>query len=160
MVAVLGVLGVSRLNLRHYPIFNTGIFALYVCGKWSGEPFPHWERLLKGLGRSLTTPYFICMNSWFCPTERPTFIGNPNNKKQYGLKAGLRKFAERGNDAQMKELRQFHVLCCFSPKDPTTLSRDDRRKALASLMFLTKKRTGKVKARGCADGSKQCEHIP
>ena len=55
-----------------------------------------------------------------------TFVGNPNNKKQYGLKAGLRKFAECGNDALMKELRQFHVLRCFSPKDPTTLSRDDR----------------------------------
>jgi hypothetical protein len=54
-----------------------------------------------------------------------TFIGNPNNKKQYGLKAGLRKFAERGNDALMKELRQFHVLRCFSPKDPKTLSTDD-----------------------------------
>ncbi len=27
-------------------------------------------------------------------------------------------------------------------------------------MFLTEKRTGEVKARGCADGSKQCEHIP
>jgi hypothetical protein len=89
-----------------------------------------------------------------------TFVGNPNNKKQYGLKAGLKKFAEHGNDALMKELRQFHVLRCFSPKDPKTLSRDDRRKALASLMFLTKKRTGEVKARGCADGSKQREHIP
>jgi hypothetical protein len=88
-----------------------------------------------------------------------TFIGNPNNKKQYGLKAGLRKFAERGNDALMKELRQFHVLRCFSPKDPKTLSRDDRRKALSSLMFLTEKRSGEVKARGCADGSKQRDHI-
>jgi hypothetical protein len=51
-----------------------------------------------------------------------TFVGNPNNKKQYGLKAGLGKFAERGNDALMKELRQFHVLRCFSSKDPKTLS--------------------------------------
>ncbi len=55
-----------------------------------------------------------------------TFIGNPNNKKQYGLKAGLKQFAERGDEALMKELRQFHVLCCFSPKDPRTLSREDR----------------------------------
>ena len=88
-----------------------------------------------------------------------TFVGNPNNKKQYGLKAGLRKFAERGNDALMKELRQFHVLCCFPPKDPTTLSQDDHRKVLASLMFLTKKCTDKVKAHGCAEGSKQHENI-
>jgi hypothetical protein len=39
----------------------------------------------------------------------------------------------------MNELRQFHVLRCFSPKDPKTLLRDDGRKALASLMFLTEK---------------------
>jgi hypothetical protein len=26
-------------------------------------------------------------------------------------------------------------------------------------MFLTEKRSGEIKARGCADGSKQCQHI-
>ena len=60
----------------------------------------------------------------------------------------------------VKELRQFYVLSCISPKDPKTLSKDDHRKALTSLMFLTEKRTGEVKARGCADGSKQRVHIP
>jgi hypothetical protein len=59
----------------------------------------------------------------------------------------------------MKELRQFHALCCFNPKDPKTLTRDDRHKALVSLMFLTEKRSGEIKARGCADGSKQPDHI-
>ncbi len=59
----------------------------------------------------------------------------------------------------MKELRQFHVLRCFSPKDPKTLSHQDCRNPLTSLMFLTEKRTGKVKARSCANGSKQCDHI-
>jgi hypothetical protein len=88
-----------------------------------------------------------------------TFAGNPNNKKQYTLKADLKKFGERGNDALMKKLRQFHVLHCFSPKDPTTLSWDDRPKALSSLMFFTQKRSGEVKARGFAVGRKQREHI-
>jgi hypothetical protein len=59
----------------------------------------------------------------------------------------------------MKELCQFHVLCCFNPKDPKTLTRDDRRKALASLMFLTEKCLGEIKARGCSDGRKQQDHI-
>jgi hypothetical protein len=44
---------------------------------------------------------------------KSTFVGNPNNKKQYDLKAGLNKTAERGNKALMKELRQFHVLRLF-----------------------------------------------
>jgi hypothetical protein len=86
-------------------------------------------------------------------------IGNPNNKKQYGLKAGLRKFSERGNDALMKELCQFHILNCFKSTDPCTLSHTDCRNALASLMFITEKRTGEVKAQGCADSCKQWEHI-
>ncbi len=63
-------------------------------------------------------------------------LGNPNNKKQYGLKAGLRKFAKRGNAALMKELHQFHMLKCFTPQDPKTLSREDKRDALASLMSI------------------------
>ncbi len=72
---------------------------------------------------------------------------------------GLWKFAERGNDALMKELCQFHVLNCFKPTNPRTLSRTDHRNALASLMFITEERTDEVKAQGCADGRKQREHI-
>ena len=86
-------------------------------------------------------------------------IGNPNNKKQYGLKAGLCKFADRGNAAPMKELCQFHMLKCFTPQDPKTLSGDGKCNALASLMFLTEKCSGEIKAQGCANGSKQRNHI-
>jgi len=93
-----------------------------------------------------------------------TAIASPpktsTSKKQFGIKAGLRQFGQRGADALMKELRQFHMLECFTPVDPTTLTRDQRRNVLASLMFLTEKRTGEVKARGCADGRKQRDHIP
>jgi hypothetical protein len=66
-------------------------------------------------------------------------LGTPNPKKHYGLKAGLCKFAKRGNNALMKELCQFHMLKCFTPKDPKTLSCDDKCNALASLRFLTEK---------------------
>ncbi len=83
----------------------------------------------------------------------------PSSKKQYGLKAGLKHFEERGSQAIMKELTQFHTLDCFKPKDPKTFSRDDRRNALTSLMFLTEKHTGEVKAHACANGSTQRDHI-
>jgi hypothetical protein len=36
-----------------------------------------------------------------------------SSKKQYGLKAGLRWFTDRGSKAVMKELTQFHTLNCF-----------------------------------------------
>ena len=85
-------------------------------------------------------------------------LGQPT-KKQYGLKAGLRHFGSRGDTAVTKELSQLHTMNCFRPRDPTTLTRDDRRNALTSLMFLTEKRTGEVKARACANGSVQRAHI-
>ena len=84
--------------------------------------------------------------------------GQPT-KKQYSLKAGLHKFAERGDAAVKKELKQFHTMSCFSPRNANTLTRDERRNALTSLMFLTEKRSGEVKARACANGSVQRTHI-
>ena len=47
---------------------------------------------------------------------------------------------------------------CFRPCDPTLLTHNDRRNALSSLMFLTEKRSGEVKARACANGSVQHLH--
>jgi len=85
-------------------------------------------------------------------------IGHPT-KKQYDLKAGLKRFGSHGDSAVTKELSQLHTLNCFIPRDPHTLTRDDRRNALTSLMFLTEKRTGEVKARACANGSVQRQHV-
>ncbi len=58
-----------------------------------------------------------------------------------------------------KELSQLHTMNCFRPCDPRSLTRDDRRNALSSLTFLTDIRTGEVKARACANGSVQRQHI-
>ena len=80
-------------------------------------------------------------------------------KKQSGLKAGLRHFGHRGDTAVKIELTQFHTMSCFKPRDARTLTRDDRRNALASLMFLTEKRSGEVKTCACANGSVQRKHI-
>ena len=71
----------------------------------------------------------------------------------------MHKFAEPGDAAVKKELAQFHTLSCFPPRNAKTLSREERRNALTSLMFLTKKRSGEVKARACANGSAQRTHI-
>jgi hypothetical protein len=46
-------------------------------------------------------------------TAESIFASNPNNKKQYGLKAGLQKFASQGSTAIAKELTQLHTLKCF-----------------------------------------------
>ncbi len=92
-------------------------------------------------------------------TADKLFLHSQPEKKQYGLKAGLRMFGDKGWDAIRKELTQFHTLQCFAPKDAKTLTRNERCNALTSLIFLTKKRTGKIKACACANSSTQREHI-
>ncbi len=87
-----------------------------------------------------------------CPTRA-------THKNQYGLKAGLQRFESRGNDAIMKELSQLHTMDCFRPRDAHTLSCEDRRNALTSLMFLTEKCSGEIKAQACANGSVQRHHV-
>jgi hypothetical protein len=76
---------------------------------------------------------------------------------QYSLKAGLKKFGAEGEKAITKELSQFHDMSVFEPVDATSLTADDKKKALASLLFLKEKRDGRIKARACADGRKQRE---
>jgi hypothetical protein len=43
----------------------------------------------------------------------------------------------------------------MTPKHVTDLTPEQKREALAYLMFLKRKRCGKIKGRGCADGRKQ-----
>jgi hypothetical protein len=45
----------------------------------------------------------------------------------------------------------------FEPQDVKTLTGDQKKSALESLMFLKEKRDGTIKGRTCADGRKQCE---
>ncbi len=72
---------------------------------------------------------------------------------------GLQRFESRGNDAITKELSQLHTMDCFHPRDAHTLSREDRRNALTSLMFFTEKCSGEIKAQACANGSVQQHHV-
>ncbi len=47
----------------------------------------------------------------------------------------------------------------FEPKSADEMTDNDKKKALASLIFLKEKRNGDIKARSCANGSKQREYI-
>ena len=62
-------------------------------------------------------------------------------------------------DAIVKELKQLHDRKVIKPVDVRNMTSEERKKALAYLMFIKEKRDGSVKARGCADGRKQREHI-
>jgi len=74
---------------------------------------------------------------------------------QYSVTAGLKKFKEKGEARVTKELTQMHDMTVFKPIFKEDLSKEERAKALASLMFLKEKRDKTIKARMCADGQKQ-----
>jgi hypothetical protein len=77
---------------------------------------------------------------------------------QYNLKPGLRKFGARGEKAAINKLTQLHVMDTWTSMDASRLSRDERLKALTSLLFL-KKKTGAIKGRACINGAPQREYI-
>ena len=54
-----------------------------------------------------------------------------------------------------KELTQMHDMQVFQPISQNDLTWNDKKKALASLIFLKEKQDKSVKARMCADGPKQ-----
>jgi len=77
---------------------------------------------------------------------------------QMSLKAGIRKFGQKGSEAISKELRQLHDRKAMVPVQKSELSTEDKKKALRYLMFIKEKRDGAVKARGCADGRPQRQY--
>ena len=79
---------------------------------------------------------------------------------QYNLKPGLRKFGTRGATAAVEELTQLHIMDTWTAMDPSKISREERMKALSSLLFLKEKRTGKIKGRACINGAPQRAYIP
>ena len=73
----------------------------------------------------------------------------------YTLKTGIKKFGTRGYNAAYNEVKQLHQRDCFVPVKIGKLSKEERSRALESLIFLTEKRDGRIKGRTCADGRKQ-----
>jgi hypothetical protein len=71
------------------------------------------------------------------------------------MKKGLKVFGEDGDEAVRKEMQQLHDRKVMECKQAAELSPAQKQEALAYLMFLTRKRCGRVKGRGCADGRKQ-----
>jgi hypothetical protein len=74
---------------------------------------------------------------------------------QFSIKKGLEEFREDGADAVISEMQQLNSREVIKSKASHMLTRQEKRKALHYLMFLKKKRCGRIKGRGCADGRKQ-----
>ena len=76
---------------------------------------------------------------------------------QMPIRRGLKLFRSAGISAVKAELQQLHDLKVMEAKPLTTTQ---KREALGYLMFLKRKRNGKIKARGRADGQPQRAYIP
>jgi hypothetical protein len=88
-----------------------------------------------------------------------TDTDEPLATPQMSMKKGLKMFGEDGVAAVKSEMLQLHERKVMEPRKSTELSDEQKREALAYLMFLKRKRCGKIKGRGCADGRKQRAYI-
>ena len=78
---------------------------------------------------------------------------------QYNLKPGLQKFGTKGEKAALKEMTQLRIMDTGTPVEAEKLSREQRMRALSSLLFLKEKRTGDIKGRACINGAPQRAYI-
>eukprot|EP00957_Ditylum_brightwellii_P187956 14310249-Ditylum_brightwellii.AAC.1 len=79
---------------------------------------------------------------------------------QYHVSKGLKAFGDEGKNAVLNELKQLHDRMVLDPKEPEKLTCEEKKRSLQYLMFLTKKRCGKIKGGGCVDRRKQRSYIP
>jgi hypothetical protein len=73
----------------------------------------------------------------------------------YGLTKRLIKFGDKGKKAAIAEMKQLHDRDSFRPININHYDRDDRKRVMESIMFLTEKKDGTIKARNVTDGCKQ-----
>ena len=64
---------------------------------------------------------------------------------QLSLREGLKRFGERGKKGALNEMQQLHDMTTFFPKDPKSLTAEECRRALSSLIFLKEKRSGEAR---------------
>ena len=79
---------------------------------------------------------------------------------QYGFRKGLKLFGDKGYQAAKYEL-ETNLLGrgCIDMLSWKALTWDIRKQALGYLVFLKRKRSGKIRGRGCADGRPQRDYI-
>jgi hypothetical protein len=57
----------------------------------------------------------------------------------YNLKAGLRRFGDRGKTVEIEEMTQLYIMDMWKVMDSSDLSHEEWMQALSSLLFLKKK---------------------
>ena len=93
-------------------------------------------------------------------TIQPSGGGETWATAQVMMDKGLKMFGSDGLASVKSEMKQLHDRKVMRPRFKKELTSQQRAEALSYLMFLKRKRCGKIKACGCADGRKQRGKIP
>jgi hypothetical protein len=80
--------------------------------------------------------------------------------QQYSVNKGIKLFGDKARESVTKELKQLHDYGTYVPVDAQELTPEQKKQALASLIFITEKRCGRIKSRVCVNGSTQRDYIP
>jgi hypothetical protein len=76
----------------------------------------------------------------------------------YSLTKSIKTFGKKRCQAAHKEMKQLHNCIVFKPIKVEELNAVKQRQAMESLIFITKKKDGRIKARACTNGSTQHEY--
>ena len=87
------------------------------------------------------------------------FVESQFQTPQMSMKRGIQMFRKDGVAAIKKEMQQLHDRRVMAAKHSAELMPEQKKEALAYLMFLKQKQCGKIKGCGCADGRKQRAYI-
>jgi hypothetical protein len=71
----------------------------------------------------------------------------------YSLAIGIKAFGADGHPAAHEKMKQLHNRVVFIPLLVEELTQIEKRRAMESLIFLTEKKDGKIKAKMCANRS-------
>ena len=78
----------------------------------------------------------------------------------FTLRQGEKKFGIKAKDAAYKKMKQIDKRMVFEPIRIESLTEEEKKRAMESLIFLSEKRDGTIKSRYCANGSTQRSYIP
>ena len=71
--------------------------------------------------------------------------------EQYSINKGIRLFCDRAKESVSKELKQLHDYVTYTPVHAHELTPEQKKQALASLIFLTAKRCRRLKDKGLCE---------
>ena len=113
--------------------------------------------------KSVNHPFMRGGKSFMSVAANVLFV-QVNEHAQMSAKAGIKKFGDRAIAAMLSEYKQLNTGVLpgkpvFGYISPDSITFEEKRGALDAVNLIKKKRSGKIKGRTCANGSKQKRYL-